>query len=172
MIHNHWLRITRHYSQPLDQQMSQLLWIVVCYDEPVVVYHGVLCWTNGCESSCFMLSQLLYRLAQNNTTWFTITGSVSHTMIHNHWHSITHHDSQTLIIASYADPVVVNHGVLSCASGCESWCVMPSHSLWIMVCHAERVVVNHGVLCCRITHSDSGPLVLHNTIWFTTTGTA
>jgi hypothetical protein len=32
-------------------------------------------------------------------------------------------------MVSYAEPVVVNHVVLFCASGCESWCVMLS--LWL-----------------------------------------
>ena len=46
----------------------------------------------------------------------------------------------------YAEPVVVNHGVLFWASGCESYCVILSQWLWIMVIYAEPVVVNHGVL--------------------------
>jgi hypothetical protein len=47
----------------------------------------------------------------------------------------------------YSEPVVVNHGVLCWASGCESWCAMLNQWLCIMVCYAEPVVVNHGVLC-------------------------
>jgi hypothetical protein len=46
----------------------------------------------------------------------------------------------------YAEPVVVNHGVLCCAGGCESWCVMLSQWLCIMLCYAEPAVLNHGVL--------------------------
>jgi hypothetical protein len=30
--------------------MSQWLWMMVCYSEPVVVNHGVLCWASGCEA--------------------------------------------------------------------------------------------------------------------------
>jgi hypothetical protein len=57
-------------------------------------------------------------------------------MIHNHWLSITHHDSQPLA------------GVLCCASDCESWCVILSQLLWIMLCILSRpVVVNHSLLC-------------------------
>jgi len=48
----------------------------------------------------------------------------------------------------YAEPVVVNHGVLCWASGCESRCVILSQWLWIMVWNAEPVVMNHGVLYC------------------------
>jgi hypothetical protein len=47
----------------------------------------------------------------------------------------------------YAEPLVVNHGVLCLGSDNESWCVMLSQWLCNMVCYAEPVVVNHGVLC-------------------------
>jgi hypothetical protein len=79
-------------------------------------------------------------------------------MIPNHCLSITHHDAQTLAhhnlpwftatgsAVNYAEPVVVNHGVLNWANGCESCCVMLSQWLWIMVCYAEPVAVNHGEL--------------------------
>jgi hypothetical protein len=46
----------------------------------------------------------------------------------------------------YDEPVVVNHGVLCCASDCESWCVMLSQWSCIMVCYSEPVIVNHVVL--------------------------
>jgi hypothetical protein len=65
--------------------LSQWLWIVVCYAEPVVVYHGVLFLASDCESCCVFLSQR-----------FTNTGSKYHTIIHNQWLSITHHDSHPL----------------------------------------------------------------------------
>ena len=52
-----------------------------------------------------------------------------------------------LIMVSYDEPVVTNHGLLCCAKGCESWRVILSQWLRIMVCYAEPVVVNHGVLC-------------------------
>ena len=48
----------------------------------------------------------------------------------------------------YAKPLVVKHGVLLCASGCESQCVIISHWFWIIVSYAEPVVVNHCELCC------------------------
>ena len=51
-------------------------------------------------------------------------------------------------MACYTEPVVVNHGVLYGASGCDSWCVMLSQWLLIMKCIAEQVIVNHGELCC------------------------
>ena len=49
-------------------------------------------------------------------------------------------------MVSYDEPVVVNHGVLYCASGLESWGVKLSQGLCIMVCYAVPLVVNHGVL--------------------------
>ena len=49
-------------------------------------------------------------------------------------------------MVNYAVPVVVNHGVLCCVSGCESCRVMLSQWLLIMVCNAEAVVVNDGVI--------------------------
>ena len=46
----------------------------------------------------------------------------------------------------YSKPVVVNQGVLCCAKGCETWGVMMSQWLLIVVCYAEPGVVYHGVL--------------------------
>jgi hypothetical protein len=157
MIHNNWLRITHNDSQPMASMvcnseavvfnhgllycakdcellcviLSQWLSIMVCYAEPVVVNHGVLCWAVGCESE-----------------WIV-------TMIHNHWLSITHHDSQPLvqhstpwlvilsqwlwIILWYIKPLVVDHGVLCWSIGSE-----------YMLLYSEQVVVNHSVLCWAI----------------------
>jgi hypothetical protein len=95
-------------------------------------------------------------------------------MIHNHWLRITQHDSQQL--SQHNTP----------ASGCESWCVILSHWLWIMVNYSGLVSVNRGELCwargCEswcamlskwlwisITHHDSQPLAQNSTPWFTTT---
>ena len=44
------------------------------------------------------------------------------------------------------ESVVVNHGLLCCAKGCELWHVMLNQWLLVMMCIAEPVVVNHGVL--------------------------
>ena len=49
-------------------------------------------------------------------------------------------------MACYVEPVVVNHSVLSGASGCDSWRVILSQWLLIMVCYAAPVAVYHGVL--------------------------
>ena len=50
----------------------------------------------------------------------------------------------------YAEPMVVNHGVLCLASDCESWCAMQSQQLWIMLLYTEPMAVNHTVLFLAI----------------------
>ena len=60
-----------------------------------------------------------------------------------------------LMMVSYDEPLVVNHGLLCCVNGCESWHAMLSQWLLIMVCytelevviHALPVVAKHGVVC-------------------------
>jgi hypothetical protein len=46
----------------------------------------------------------------------------------------------------YVEQEDVNHGVLCCASDCESCCVMLSQCLLITLCYAEPVVVDHCML--------------------------
>jgi hypothetical protein len=190
MIHNHWPSITRHDSQTPAQQpvvvnhsvlccaigcesgwvmLSQWLWIMVCYAERVVVNCVELCWASGCgcESCCAHHdSQPLY---QHTTWWFTTTGSAYHTMIYNHWFSINHHDSQPLC---YSEPVFVNDSELCWASGCESWCVMLSELLWIMVCYDEPVVVNCVELCWASGCGCESCCDMLSRVWLTTTYSA
>jgi hypothetical protein len=221
MIHNHWLSITHHDSQSLAEYstprfttagtashtmnhnhrhsithnelrwwcviLSKWLWIMVCYFEPLVVNHGVFCWTSGWESLWIMMSQWLWIMVCYDKT-------VVVNLIHNHWLSIAHNDSQpqsqhntpwftttgkyhnslwfTTIV--YAEPVAVHLGVLCWASGCESWCVilgsgcvtwcvMLSQWLWIMVIYTEPVVHGSQPLANIITHYDSQPLAQNNT---------
>ena len=40
--------------------LCQLVWILLCYTEPLVVNDCELCWTSGCESWCVILSQWLW----------------------------------------------------------------------------------------------------------------
>ena len=47
-----------------------------------------------------------------------------------------------------SEPVVVNHGLLYCAKGCELWRVILSQWLSIMVCYTEPVDVNRGKFYC------------------------
>jgi hypothetical protein len=52
------------------------------------------------------------------------------------------------IMVCNAEQVVVSHGVIHEANGCESWCVILIQWLLIIVCIAEAVAVNHVILCC------------------------
>jgi hypothetical protein len=173
MIHNHLRRITH----------------------PVVVNHGVLWWASGCESWWAMLSHLLWIMVcyaepvgVNHSHWHSIN-----TMIHNHWLSIAHYDSQPqaqnntpwftttgkyhnslrfTTIGCYDEPVVVNRGELCWAICCESWCAMLSQWVWIMMCYTEPVVVDHVVLFWESTHHHSQQQAQYSSPWFTTTGSA
>jgi hypothetical protein len=55
----------------------------------------------------------------------------------SNWLWITMSYAEAVVVNNicYAEPVVVNHGVLFCAIGCESW--------WIIL---SRMFVNHGLL--------------------------
>jgi hypothetical protein len=46
-----------------------------------------------------------------------------------------------------AEPVVVNHGVIFWASGCEPWLGKMKKWLWISVCYVELLGVQYDVLC-------------------------
>jgi hypothetical protein len=192
--------------------LCQWLWIMVCYAEPVVMHHGVLCWTSGCESWCVIPNQWLWIIVCYAEPVVVNRGVLCW---HDHWLSITHHDSQSLpqlnkpwftTTGSAYLAIIYNHLriVMYYAekSGCESWCVILGQWLWIMVCYAEPVVVNRGVLwwasgcvswcvmlsqCLRIivfyplptmihkywlkiTHDNSQPMTQHNKPWFPPTG--
>ena len=79
-----------------------------------------VCYTepNSCESCCVILSRLCFSYGV----------------------------SCRAIGYERYEPMVVNYDVLWWTSDCESWCVMLSQWLWIMVCYAELVAVNHAVL--------------------------
>jgi hypothetical protein len=177
MIHNHWLSITHHDTQPLAQN-SMWLWIMVYYAEQVVMYYVVLCWASGCEPWCVILSQWLWimvcyaeaRLLNHGELWWA-NGCESWCVMLSQWLGIK---------VCYAEPVVVNHGMLFWASDCETCCVILSQWLWITMCYSEPVVENHGVFGSelhimthnhwfRITHHDSQPLAQHSKPWFKTT---
>jgi hypothetical protein len=143
----------------------------------VVVNHGVLCWTSGCESWCVMLSQWLWIMvtrcvllsaitqtqsAQYNTTWFTTARfNIAH-MIHNHWLSIAHHDSQQL--AQHYTPwftitriSIAQHDSQPLAQHNTSWLtpLAQYNSPWFT----------------SIAQHNSQTLAQHSTPLFTTTGT-
>ena len=106
---------------------SEWLGIMVCNAESVVVNHGVLSWASGCES-CVLCwpEQLWTMLCYTEPIVFELWGRA----IGYEWY----------------EPVVVNYGVLCWTSGCESWCVMLSQWLWIIVCYTDPLVMYRGVL--------------------------
>jgi hypothetical protein len=142
--------------------MSQWLSIMLCYDEPLVVNHGVLCWASDCESLCVMLSQLLWimvcyyeRVVVNHGVLCWSSGCESWWIML--WKVVVNHDALPVCWAKW-------FGIMVCSvklSGCELWCIMPrkvvvNHDvipvcwtqwLGIMVFYAEPVIVNHGELC-------------------------
>jgi hypothetical protein len=144
IIHNHWLSITQHDSQPLAQHDNP-------WSQPLPHHSTPWFTTSGSELHTMIDNHWLsttnhdsQTLIRHDTPWFPTTGV-----------SIAHHDSQLLcsnntsrfitteltiglwITVSYDEPMVVNHGVLCWASGCESWCVILSQWLWIMLCYSE-----------------------------------
>jgi hypothetical protein len=162
MTHNHWVSITHLkvcYAKPSGCES----WCIML--SKVVVNHSLLCWASGCESWFIMLSMWLWIMVcyanpsgceswcimlstmthnhpdQYITPWLTTTGSVWHTMIHNHWFIITRHKSQPL--AQHNNPWVIRSQWLlimvwyTDPGGCESWCVMLRQWLWIKVCYAK-----------------------------------
>jgi hypothetical protein len=163
MIHNLWHSITIHDSQPLAHHitpwfttsgsalhtmthnhwcvmLSQWLWIMGCYTEPVGVNYRELCWTSGCKSWCEILSK-----------WLWITDSAQYNMISYHWLSITQYDSQSLTQHHDSQPLAMHNSPWFTTFGTASQSMIHSH--WLI-----------------ISHHDSQPLVQHYTPWLTTTG--
>jgi hypothetical protein len=59
----------------------------------------------------------------------------------------------------YAEPVIVNHGVLFCARRCEPWWAMLRQNLTIMLYYTEPVIVIHGVLSKEV-------IMIHGVLWW------
>jgi hypothetical protein len=145
--------------------LCQRLWIMACDIEPVVVNHGVLYRANNCESWWVLLCQ-----------WLLIMVCYAESVVVNCavlclW-----------VMVSYTEQVAVNHGLLCYASGCESWCVMLSQWLWIMVSYAEpnscesccvilsRVCLSYGVLCRAIGYKWYESVVVNHGVLCWTSG--
>jgi hypothetical protein len=164
MIHHYRPRITHHDSQPLAQHstpwciatgsalhtMIHNYWLgithIVSYYEPVVMNHGVLCWSSGCGSWCVMLSLRLWIMVcfdepvvVNHGVLCWACGCESWCVMLSQW---------LWIMLCYAEPVVVNHYVLFWASCCATSSAL--HSM----------IHNH---LASIAHHDSQPLAQHST---------
>jgi hypothetical protein len=174
MTHNHWHSIANHDSQSLAHceswcvMLSQWLWIMVCYTDPVVVNHVCYTEANSCESCCFILSRLCLSYGVScravgyewyyNTPWFTTTGSTLHTMTHNYWLSITHHDSQPLA-QHYTPSITTTCSALHTIEPIvfELWCVMPSSWLWMIWvsgCELWCILLDQWSWVLNITNHD------------------
>jgi hypothetical protein len=114
--------------------LSQWLWTIVRYAEPVVVKHCELCWTQcvgimACFAEAAGANHCESCWASGCEPWW---GKLS---------------QRLTIIVFDTEPVVVNHCELCWDSDCHSWCAMISKYVGIMVCYSEPMVVNHDVLC-------------------------
>jgi hypothetical protein len=158
MTHTHWLSIDHHDLQPIAQHY--LPWFPITCTALLaskVVNHGELCWAGAGESWCAKLRQWFYIMVSyaepvvanhvgpcwasgcvSRSPWLATNCSALPTMIPNHLHSITHHDSEPQ----------AQHSKSWFATTVSVWqCVILSQWLWVIVCYAEPVVVNHGELC-------------------------
>jgi hypothetical protein len=149
MIHNHWLNIKHHDSQPLAQHNS--LWLNHLHSithnqsqslaqhytpwfkttgpakRTIIHNHWLISFMTNC-SAWHTITQT--QSAQHKTTWFTtVWFNIAH-MIHNHWLSITHHDSQPL--AQHYTPWFTTTRISIAQHDSQS--------------HAQHIV-NDGVLC-------------------------
>jgi hypothetical protein len=150
--------------------LSQWLWIIVKYAEPVVVKHCELYWASGCESYCVMLRRMYgnhgvlccarrwgsrcERCANGCESCCAIMSQsleiTMWTLCQWLWIMLCY-SRQEQIAWNYhvhAVPVGVNHGEFCLDIWCESCCAILSKWLWIMAIHAVPVVVNHGESWC------------------------
>ena len=161
--------------------LSQWLWIMLCYAEPVGVIHGacfyeqlvvnhgvlyrperlwIIVWyaePSGCES-CVILSRVV--VIDAVLYWASgyeslCGGCESCCVILSQW---------LWSMVYYAEPVVENHIGLWLASDCESRRGMLGQWLWIVVCYAEPVVVNH--VLCWAHGCESCCAMLSQWMWF------
>ena len=135
-----WLWIIVNYAEPVVVKhwviLSQWLWVIVCYAEP-----------NAWEAWCAILSKWLCSIVCHYV--LCRVGCVGIMVCYTEqWMGITVWMlcQWVWFMVRYAKWVVVNHGESCCASGCESCWVMLRQLLWTMANHAVPVGVNHVVL--------------------------
>ena len=122
--------ILRHYSElcwasgceSRCAMLSQLLWIIVSFAEPVVVNQCELCWASGSESRVLFWAIDCESLWVLLSQWLWTIASYPEPVVVKHWELCW---AQCVgIVICYAEGVGVNHCELCWASGCESWCVI------------------------------------------------
>ena len=128
--------------------LSQWLWIMLCYAEPVGVIHCALCWAIGCESWCAIQTRVVVNhrvVCWAEWLWIMCYNEAGGCewccAILSQWVWII--VWWLWIMLCYTEPggcesccimlsrVVVNHCVLCWGSGCKSWSTMLSQWLWI-----------------------------------------
>jgi hypothetical protein len=137
---NHGVLCWASRCESLIVMLNQWLWIMVGYSVLVGLNHGELCWARGWQSCCIILSQCYESL------WVMLRESLWIMVCYDCqlWYE---HCQRVWILLCYTEVVVGNHDVNAVpvgvnnvewcwASGCESWCVMLSHWLWIIVNYA------------------------------------
>ena len=148
---------------------------MMSYTEPVVLNHGELWWARGCKSWCVMLSQ-----------WFCMIASYSEPMVVNHvvicsagliWIMVSYAESVGMKQVCYTELVVVGHGVLCWASGCESLyvilfqSVVVNHIEWSWACGCESWFVKlsqwlwYHVVLCWTSGCESLCVILSEWLW-------
>ena len=162
MIHNHWLSIAHHDSQPLAQHCTP--WYIATGSAYHTMIHNL--WFSIAHHDS-------HPLAEHNKPRFTTTGSAQHTMIPYYraqhstsWFttallSIIHHDSQPLhglsIPQHDSQPQAQNNSPWSTTTGSASHSTIRNH--WLIIAHHNSQFTIHNHLL-SITH----------TPWFTPTG--
>jgi hypothetical protein len=137
--------------------------------ESVVVNYGAICWTNGLESWCVMLSQWLWIMVCILTQWLWIMCAI---LNYTHWLSITHHDSQPLaqhytpsitITCSALHTITQNHWSSKMHHNSQPLShIIHNQLVWVMVCHAEKLVMNDMSQWLWIMVHFAGPVVLRH----------
>ena len=155
MIHNHWLSITHHDSQPLVQHNSE--WLTTTGSALRTMTHNYWFSITHHDSQ---------PLAQHYTPCFTITGPPYHVIIHNHWlisfitngsarHTITKTQSAQYN-TTYFTPVrfsIAHMNSKPLAQHNTPWFTTTGSAY-------HTIIHNHWF---SITHHDYQPLVQHDT---------
>jgi hypothetical protein len=149
-------------------KLSQWLWIMMCYSEPVVVKHGLLCCAKCCESWCLMLSPLVVNhdaLSWAKCLWIMIryaepSGCESWCAIPNQWLCI-------MVCYEHSNPCFTT-------TGSEYHIMIHNHWLSLTQHHSQQLVQLDTpwftTTRLSISHHDSQSLAPHYTPWFTAIG--
>jgi hypothetical protein len=106
------------------------------------VNHGEFYCASGCESWCVMLNQWLWiMLCYACDSWWVILSKWLWIMVCYAMPEVVSYDVPGVwIMVCNAELVVVNHGVLCWAGGCESCVLCWTERLWIMLCYTDPIV--------------------------------